>query len=329
MIASRFRIEEEIQAWLDKNPYLAFEKYMKSRIIGQSAVPLVCTFVFQYLRSIVSGTTMRSNILFAAPSGSGKTETYRAIRDYFETEIPSLPVTIIDMTQLSVVGYKGSSIGDYLTQIAKQGADNIVGGDYVTKYPVGLVFLDEFDKRLSPSLASNGQDVNAEVQASLLSILDGGPIGNYPVVAEDICFFGMGSFDAFRKTKATIGFGREAERDHFSHIRREDILKLGGMNELVGRFACLINYDRLTEDAEREIICHIADRLATAFSCQIKIKESLMQTLLQKGNSAFGCRDFENDLYAAALTAYQKRLSAGKTNITSLTLSEDEREFEK
>ena len=139
----------------------------------------------------------------------------------------------------------------------------------------------------------------------------------------------MGSFDAFRKTKATIGFGREAERDHFSHIKREDILKLGGMNELVGRFACLINYDRLTEDAEREIICHIADRLATAFSCQIKIKESLMQTLLQKGNSAFGCRDFENDLYAAALTAYQKRLSAGKTNITSLTLSDDEREFEK
>ena len=49
-----------------------------------------------------------NNMILAAPSGSGKTETYRAFKDYFKKRIPALRLTISDVSNLTATGYRGA-----------------------------------------------------------------------------------------------------------------------------------------------------------------------------------------------------------------------------
>ena len=108
--------KRQIQEWLEGNPYQELLEYMKSRVMGQENMAIVVANVYNYLKNVsIPETGMEmpthgncNNMILAAPSGSGKTETYRAFKDYFKKRIPALRLTISDVSNLTATGYRGA-----------------------------------------------------------------------------------------------------------------------------------------------------------------------------------------------------------------------------
>ena len=108
--------KRQIRDWLEGNPYQELLEYMKSRVMGQENIAIVVANVYNYLKNVsIPDTGMEmpthgncNNMILAAPSGSGKTETYRAFKDYFKKRIPALRLTISDVSNLTATGYRGA-----------------------------------------------------------------------------------------------------------------------------------------------------------------------------------------------------------------------------
>ena len=82
--------------------------------------------------------------------------------------------------------------------------------------PFGICFLDEFDKKLTPSYSAHGNNTTAETQSNLHTIVEGSRITNNKgrtIDSSRLMFIGMGSFNLFRSTKSKtphkIGFGED------------------------------------------------------------------------------------------------------------------------
>lgn len=309
-----------ITDWLATTPFEDFYKSISDRVIGQPELVHVCANVYHYLNSLMNGTNGGDNMIIAAPSGSGKTETYRALHDYFHEHLPILYVSMFDTTQLSPSGFRGANKDDMLSGLfAMSKATSSL-------HPVALVFLDELDKKLSPTFDGRGQNVNAEIQNDLLTMLEGSSVVNKRggmVYTDRVLFIGLGSFDKFRtsreKAHAPVGFLQEEEpstKDHFSPVTRENMIRFGASHELLGRFSYIVNYGRLKEEDVRRIIEKDLSDLSSSFVCNIRVSPEFMDRLLQEANSAYGCRLIKNYLKEAALTAYEKDLMKGRNMIT-------------
>lgn len=104
-------VVEDIREWLDSESFKSFSTAITNRVIGQEQAELVAINVYNYLECIARGVKHNNNILMAAPSGCGKTETYRAIREYFARKIPQLDILQIDMSTITEQGYKRQKSG--------------------------------------------------------------------------------------------------------------------------------------------------------------------------------------------------------------------------
>ncbi len=107
-------IRSKISEWLQKTTYNDFHTCIAERVVGQEQLADLTLIVYCYLRSVAYNQPVCYNTIIAAPSGSGKTETYRALRDYFAAEIPEIIVTIFDATKLTPSGFRGSDVSDIL-----------------------------------------------------------------------------------------------------------------------------------------------------------------------------------------------------------------------
>lgn len=77
-------------------------------MIGQEDLSLITTAIWAHLKTKHSGEFYSApSIILSAPSGCGKTETFRALRDYFTKEIPNFPVTQVDLNSITEEGFKG------------------------------------------------------------------------------------------------------------------------------------------------------------------------------------------------------------------------------
>ena len=302
----------DIVSWLDMTPFYEFYESMKREVIGQEGLRLVCANIYHYLDCVSSQKIFNGNMMIAAPSGSGKTATYRALREYFIKAIPNMPVVMIDTASITPAGYRGSNIDDAMEQFFKMG----------TKYPIGLAFLDEFDKRLQPPKRNGANDLNGEVQNGLLSMLEGSPVYNkcgHAILTDDIMFFGLGSFDVFRKEREekanirSVGFGAATTGDvsHFENITRKDMIEFGGSYELIGRFPFVVNYGKLSYEAVDKIIEKNLWEICNSYNVPIVITDEYMEVLHDSANSSFGCRLLNSMLQNAAMVAYQDYLLEG------------------
>ena len=239
-------VYEQISSWLYNTSFSDFLSEMQSKVIGQDNLTIFCANVYNYLQNIENRIAVNNNSIIAAPSGSGKTQTYRALKEYFSTKIPELPIYIFDLANLTPSGYKGSESSDIVLPLF---ATNMIK-------PVGIVFLDEFDKKLIPSITSAGSDTNFEAQNCILTLVEGSFVYNKKynrqISTDNIMFVGLGSFDYFREKKENekdiIGFNNvlSEDKNHFINITRENMVECGGTNELLGRFPIIINYDKQT-----------------------------------------------------------------------------------
>lgn len=295
----------DIDDWLTKTSFKGFVAEIERTVIGQKNLVTICANVYSYLQNVLALTKINHNTIIAAPSGSGKTQTYRALKEYFAAEIPLLPVCIFDLANLTPSGYRGSEASEIVAPLFKQ----------KTAAPIGIIFLDEFDKKLTPSITAAGSDVNMEAQNSILTLLEGGMVQNKMLDAsistENVMFIGLGSFDAFRKTKENVpkpvGFNTADtanKREHFEYIKREDVIEQGGSYELIGRFPILVNYDKLSEDAIYKIIEKYTYEIANAFDIELILKESMLDELMANANSNFGCRLIDSLIRNIVLKTY-------------------------
>jgi ATP-dependent Clp protease ATP-binding subunit ClpX len=206
----------------------------------------------------------KSNIMLLGPSGTGKTELFRAI-----ARMLKVPFYVADATRLTQAGYVGDDVESML-----QGLLQAANGD-PEKAQWGIIFIDEFDKlaRKSGRGASGYRDVSGEgVQQSLLKLIEGSMVpvprgmgkgGTVITIGADgtakpsldmldttnVLFVCAGSFDGIQETvdrrinkSSRLGFGANESTkrkldltDVYSAITEEDILDFGIIPELLGR----------------------------------------------------------------------------------------------
>lgn len=320
-----------IQDYLANFTFKNFVEAITSRVIVQPNVRRICLCVYLFLNNIIKQGKTNSNILLAAPSGTGKTETYRAMKEYFQAYLPEIIIENIDTSQITTTGFKGVDIGNALRPFAR----------LETEHPVGICFLDEFDKKLAPSFG-NGTNVNAEVQGNMLKILEGSSIlyekSGKKMYLDRVLFIGMGSFDYFRKQwkeEAVMGFGSVSDKDTslFKMISRDDLVKFGALYELVGRFPYIINFSPLTEEAVKGVISKIRKKLEDEYECRITLTPGMEESLLKEANSPYGCRIFESMLREGAsrglLKWYEEEMNEPGTHPVITINSMDEVYVEK
>ena len=308
--------KKQIYDWIITDPYREMLSYVQSRVMGQEDIVSVVTNIYTHLRRMIGQTlNMRmqtrsgsNNMLLCAPSGCGKTETYRAIKDYFADRIPLLAVHIVDVSSLTPAGFRGSEPSSVVAPLVGYGSE-----------PIAIVFMDEFDKICTPSYTADHSDMHLEVQHNILTMVEGSRVETACGVIDtkNILFIGAGSFDGFRKVresneKSEIGFQKDENKksDHYAPVTRENIITSGGCYELIGRFSYIVNYHPL----DKEIVLNIIDRnrelIANDFGCELILERKVLTELCEQAGSKFGCRLLDSLMRDPVLKAYGAALQS-------------------
>lgn len=310
-------LTDQIESFLHRVSFPAFYKAISKRVIGQDNLIHILANVYHYITCLSNHMPSTDHTLLAAPSGSGKTETYRALRDYFEKEIPNLPIFLFDMTQLSLTGFRGANKNEMLGTLFN------LSKAAQTMHPAAIFFLDEIDKKMKPAYDGFGKNVNADVQEDLLTMLEGSAVTvqRGTIFTDKVLFIGLGSFDVFRKErdeeKATVGFNvqeQSEEEKHFTYVTRENMITFGASHELLGRFPLIVNYDRLSENSVKAIIAKEVQTLSNSYCRKISLSRDFRDKLLKQANSSFGCRMISGFLKESALCAYEKELMSEESD---------------
>ena len=136
----------------------------RKRVQGQPMIKTAVFIIYNYLLALESGDLKAAeNWILTAPSGSGKTEFYRALRDIFKKYNIPVPVTNVDLSLITEAGYRGDNVDSIHDKLME--ADSESDG-------YGICFLDEADKKFLPSHSGKGDNVNAAVQANLLTMIE-------------------------------------------------------------------------------------------------------------------------------------------------------------
>lgn len=308
--------KKQIYDWIITDPYREMLSYVQSRVMGQEDIVSVVTNIYTHLRRMIDQTpNMRiqtrsssNNMLLCAPSGCGKTETYRAIKDYFADRIPLLAVYVVDVSSLTPAGFRGSEPSSVVAPLVGYGSE-----------PIAIVFMDEFDKICTPSYTADHSDMHLEVQHNILTMVEGSRVETARGVIDtkNILFIGAGSFDGFRKVresneKSEIGFQKDENKksDHYAPVTRENIITAGGCYELIGRFSYIVNYHPL----DKEIVLNIIDRnrelIANDFGCELILERKMVNKLCEQAGSKFGCRLLDSLMRDPVLKAYGDALQS-------------------
>lgn len=317
-----------IKEWLGRVPFTEFRNTIHKDVIGQDNLDLILANVYNYLTNVALGNPVNNNMLMAAPSGCGKTETYRSLRNYFKTEIPELTISQVDVSVITEEGIVGAGSSILVDELMENGTNGY-----------GIVFMDEFDKKLIPSFAE-GANTSAAVQNQLLTIIEGrevpfilnGQPTGYYIDTSNTMFIGLGSFNESREQKKNaeknnLGFGaRTQDNDMFDEITREDMIKMGASYEMIGRFPLIVNYHKLSEEAVDKIIDKTLETLRLAYQLPIELDADMRTQLHEFANGVYGCRMLDSSIRDQVIKQYTAWLIGGckkkKIVIHSVTESE-------
>lgn len=303
---SQERINADIWCALQKFTPQEMLQYCQKRIQGQNTSLKIAVYqVYRYLQLVAVGKPFSAqNWLLTAPSGSGKTEFFRAIRDFCELHRIILPVVQIDLSRLTEEGFKGNDASKIPEQI-------------LAKYPdskgYGICFLDEADKKCLPCYTSHGENVNAAVQGNLLTLVEGCQVladtdsGKKIFDSSYTMFIFMGAFQSVRnqkaqKTEATRRLGFLAEEtgsadtldnsadSFYEDITLQDIIDCGMQEELAGRLSQVVNFHRISKDDMRKLLFHKAEEISRETGICTELTQAAAEDFLQISFGNLGIR---------------------------------------
>lgn len=235
------------------------KEFLDKRVIGQEeAKKDVISAIF--MNSLADESISKNTCLLVGPTGSGKTLIAESVAKFLD-----LPFVNIDTTQLTVPGYVGANIEDFLGRLIKS-----ANGD-VEKAERGIVILDEIDKKGSES---NGDISGKGVLNTLLPFIQG---TRYTVSYNrcKVCFdtsnltifmtgaftdVGNGISEESLYNDSKIGFGTSQESQNkediaYKKLNIEDFVKYGNFPvELVGRISNIVQLSGHTKECLKSIL---------------------------------------------------------------------------
>lgn len=304
---------------------------IKKSVIGQDkGLELILSEIYNYVYCIgmKEGKPPKIRTLLAGKSGCGKTQTFRAIKEYFSIHIPELVISSFDASMLTPLGYKGRNCTEMLTP-------------FISKRTLGygILYMDEFGKRMIPSIAGDGSNVSTEVMNQMLTLLEGAEF-NFSKETIDtnlLCIIGGDSFNYVREKKqkqvSRIGFVKTNDEtdENEDFITKNDVLTCGATYEILGRFNNLVNYQSLGREQIKHVINKLARDLSNEFDLCFVVTEEYVDALvaMAKGNlgQELGCRFLYSTLYEAGLTAYKEALKQDIRSGTAILIDVHGYEF--
>lgn len=280
--------------------------YCEKRIWGQGIqLKLAVYQIYRYMQNVAKGDPFcADNWILTAPSGLGKTEFYRTIRELFALYKIPIPVVQIDLSQITETGYKGNNVSTIPQRILAEKPDT---------NGIAICFLDEADKKCIPSYGSNNVDNNAAVQANLLTLIEGTEMkveigdrqkdfnSNYTM------FVLLGAFQSVRQQKQRakskpLGFMASYEaadsRDDIDRVEDcfyedltlQDMINYGMREELAGRMVQVVNFHKLPEDTMLELIRYKAGEISEKMGIDIRLTEDSINDFLDISFGSLGVR---------------------------------------
>lgn len=233
------------------------KKYFDERIIGQEEAKKDVIQAI-YMNSLSNMPDDRTTCLLVGPTGSGKTLIAETVSSCFNK-----PIEIIDTTQLSIPGYIGANLEDFLERLLAK-----TNGD-LKKAEEGIVVFDEIDKK---GTGSNGDISGKGVLNTLLPFIQGTTYDikynykTYHFNTSKLTIFATGAFTDVAKEKqekgysgGTMGFvsnSKVSKEDiKYEELQVEDFVKYGNMPiELIGRFTTITQLTGHTKESLKQIL---------------------------------------------------------------------------
>ena len=328
------KLWHQCKEFLEKVNFKEFKEAIFKDLLGQPEAELILLAVYNFIEQIVRDRCELSNVpgrcFITGPSGCGKSETYRVLKNYFngkngeEGKIPSLHIIHQDASMLSPSGYHGKDVINLLDGM--QASEGLC-----------VAFYTEVDKAMIQK-ASNNSNFSRGIQAELLSLIEG---QEYKFRKEYIdtrqtLFICDGSFSHIRDAKrekaseTKVGFTATKDLyDCYDTLTRREIVEEGGaINELIGRFSVLVNYNRLSKEATLEVIEKYKLRIEKELGLKkLVFSESFIKELLKDSNSELGCRQLFSKSYESALRAECAALSTGLSAAETILIISAERKY--
>lgn len=291
--------KQKLKEIFDEITYKKLYDYCRKRIIGQDKeLKKAVYIVYSYLNSYVNDKPfLQKNWFLTAPSGMGKTELYRTLRDFFKEKGIDFPIVQIDLSQITQTGFKGADINSIIPLIEKSCSYKLGG--------YGICFFDEADKKILPSY-SHGENINAMVQANLLAFIEGTVVNTFNT--NNTMFVFMGAFQNIRNKKSSqkkcsMGFNSNLSLDDVSEetvfyndITIQDMLNYGMIDEFAGRISQVINFHKIEKKDMEMLIKSKIENLEEKFGVYINIYPKAIEELIDLAYGRLGIRAVLNKL---------------------------------
>ena len=278
-----FEDEELIDAFEEEKQMTPKEiyRYVSSQILGQEeAVKAASMLLYNHLHG------KKRNVLFAGPTGCGKTEIWRVLSQLYPN------IQIVDGTMITMEGWSGAfKLRDIFANMSREQAES------------AIVVIDEFDKLCEPKYGSGGNNYSAAMQNELLKMIEGNkvffPEDKGKVAMEfdtsKISFVFCGSFETLitrkREINSSIGFGKSIDKSDISveyknKIKTEDLMTYAGVRrEICGRINQVVQLRPMTAEDYKQILQHYSmspvRKLEKEYHIRLKLNRE-MQDILAK-----------------------------------------------
>lgn len=262
--------------------------YLDDYVISQESVKkAVSVAVYNHLKRINNpraGITKRV-VLLIGPSGCGKTEIMRRIRELIRVPFVFTDVSGLGPSQFGNVRKKE----DLLINLYNNANEDL------EKAQQGIIFMDEFDKLLTPSINSSGEDTHDTLQGQLLKMIEGCVMElkiNDKVISMDtsnILFIMAGAFEGIEDCvkKKRLGASRESigflatfpDEDAFDinedNIDYSVLIDYGMKPELAGRINTIAVLERLKKQDMIRILTEPKDSIIARYQREMYLKDEI------------------------------------------------------